>query len=143
MSDIFQRLKQDHRTVEQLLERAKKSDGASARQLVEKIRSELVAHSEAEAEVFYRRLAQEDTLREQIAEARQEHHVVRVLLQELGRVDPEGLTFKAKLTVLAEQVRHHVEEEEREMFAAARGVLRSGEADELGKAFERAKHARA
>ena len=54
-----------------------------------------------------------------VLEAYEEHHVVKLVLAELPKVDPEDERFEAKMTVLEELVEHHVEEEEDEMFELA------------------------
>jgi hemerythrin-like domain-containing protein len=70
-----------------------------------------------------------------VLEAYEEHHVVKLLLAELPRVNPEDERFEAKMTVLSELVEHHVEEEEKEMFKLAQKLGRE-ELEELGEQME-------
>jgi hypothetical protein len=70
-----------------------------------------------------------------VPEAFEEHHVVKLVLDELPDVDPEDDRFQAKMTVLSELIDHHVEEEEKEMFKAAER-LGAGRLEELGSQME-------
>jgi hemerythrin-like domain-containing protein len=93
----------------------------------------LTVHSTIEEEIFYpavRSLGSqkaEDT----ILEALEEHHVVKLVLEELPEIDPEDEHFSAKMTVLSELVEHHADEEEDEMFTLA-AKLGDGELETLG-----------
>jgi hemerythrin-like domain-containing protein len=71
-----------------------------------------------------------------IDEAFEEHHVVDLVLAELPQVDPEDERFEAKMTVLSELVKHHVEEEEEEMFPMAEKKLGAERIKELGQQLE-------
>jgi hypothetical protein len=70
-----------------------------------------------------------------VMEAYEEHHVVKLVLAELPRVNPEDERFEAKMTVLSELVMHHVEEEEKEMFKLAQKLGRN-ELESLGEQME-------
>lgn len=69
--------------------------------------------------IFYPAVLQTKKTEEMIPEAIEEHHVVKLVLAEIPRVDPEDERFEAKMTVLEELIEHHVEEEEKEMFKTA------------------------
>lgn len=114
-------LKKQHRSVHALFGELKKLKGASRRKVMDQIGAELAHHMAIEEDVFYPAVCELDTKRtkEMIAEAFEEHHVLRLVLAEIPRVDPDDERFEAKMTVLAEIVKHHVEEEETEMFKAA------------------------
>jgi hemerythrin-like domain-containing protein len=135
--DAITLIKADHKAVEALFAKfeANKDDVGSRRDLVERISAELVVHAAVEEEVFYPRLkakADEDG-RELVAEAYEEHHVVKVLIAELAELDPSDEAYLAKATVLIENVRHHVEEEEDEMLPEAEEILGSDLLDQLGE----------
>jgi hemerythrin-like domain-containing protein len=70
-----------------------------------------------------------------ILEAYEEHHVVKLVLAELPRVNPEDERFEAKMTVLSELIQHHVDEEEKEMFKLAQKLGRP-ELESLGEQME-------
>ena len=74
-----------------------------------------------------------------VLESMEEHHVVKWLLSELEDMDPRHERFDAKTTVLIENVRHHVEEEEEEFFPKVRDELGRNALNELGDAMEQAR----
>src|SRR5262249_44618971 len=85
------------------------------------IGAKLTLHTKIEEEIFYPALREVPSKKaeEMVLEAYEEHHVVKLVLAELPKVDPEDERFEAKMTVLEELVEHHVEEEEDEMFKLA------------------------
>jgi hemerythrin superfamily protein len=88
------------------------------RKLLDQIATVLQAHTTIEEELFYPAVRDLGTKKanEMVAEALEEHHVVKLVLRELPQVDPEDDRFEAKMTVLSELVEHHADEEEEEMF---------------------------
>jgi hypothetical protein len=104
------------------------------RQLMTEIARTLDGHTTIEEEIFYPAVRGLETRKaeEMIMEAYEEHHVVKLLLAEMPRVNPEDERFEAKMTVLSELVEHHVEEEEKEMFKLAQ-KLGKDELEELGE----------
>jgi hemerythrin superfamily protein len=141
--DAITFLKDDHHTVEQLFKRFEQS-GARAhvqkRQIVDRIIEELSTHAAVEEQVFYPvvRASVPDT--EDITlESLEEHHVMKWLLSELDGMDPTHERFTAKVTVLMESVRHHVKEEEGDLFPKVRSQLGRNELAELGQAMADAK----
>ena len=141
--DAITLLKDDHRTVEQLFKRFEQAGERAhvqKRQIVDRIIEELSVHAAIEEQVFYpvARATVPDT--EDIAlESLEEHHVVKWLLSELVDMDPAHERFDAKVTVLIENVRHHVEEEESEFFPKVRDQLGRNELAELGETLADAK----
>jgi hemerythrin superfamily protein len=133
--DPTQLLKRQHRQVESLFKKLLKTEDADERQtLVEEIRRNLALHMRLEEEVFYPAVRQVETKKaeETVLEAYEEHHVTKLAMEELPRVDPSDERFHAKVTVLQELVKHHVEEEEKEMFRLAK-KLGQEELDALGE----------
>ena len=135
--DAITLLKDDHNTVEQLFKRFEQS-GTRAhvqkRQIVDRIIEELSVHAAIEEQVFYpfARKVIPDT--ETIAlESLEQHHVVKWLLSELADMDPSHERFDAKVTVLIENVRHHVEEEESEFFPVVRAQAGRNDLVALGE----------
>ncbi len=141
--DAITLLKEDHRTVEQLFKRFEQAGDRAhvqKRQIVDRIIEELSVHAAIEEQVFYpvARTTVPDT--EDIAlESLEEHHVVKWLLEELVDMDPAQERFDAKVTVLIENVRHHVEEEENEFFPMVRKALGRNELADLGETLADAK----
>jgi hemerythrin superfamily protein len=128
--DAITLLRDDHKRVEQLFKQFEKTGPnayASRRKIVDRMIRELSVHAGVEEAVFYPvvREALEQT-EEEVLEALEEHHLVKVTLSELEHTDPKDERFEAKVTVLMENVRHHVKEEEGEMFPKVRsGVDRA------------------
>jgi hemerythrin superfamily protein len=142
--DAIVLLKQDHKTVNAMFKEFEKTkDSASAtkkRELVDQILKELTTHAYIEESVFYP-AARESVPEtdEHVLESVEEHHVVAWLLSELQHLSPDHETFDAKVTVLIENVRHHVEEEEQEFFPEVRKALGRNRLQELGEQLEAAK----
>lgn len=135
-------LKKQHREVEALFSKVKKTeDGGDRQELLEQIETKLRAHMAIEENIFYPAVAEEVTtkkLKEMVPEAYEEHHVVQLVLNELPDVDPEDERFEAKMTVLEELVKHHVEEEEGEMFPAAEKALGADALKDLAEQMQSA-----
>lgn len=141
--DAITLLKNDHQTVEQLFKRFEQAGDRAhvqKREIVDRIIEELSVHAAIEEQVFYpvARGSVPDT--EDIAlESLEEHHVVKWLLSELEDMDPAHERFDAKVTVLIENVRHHVDEEESDFFPKVRAELGRNELAELGDTLADAK----
>ena len=109
-------------------------------ELVEKIIEELSVHAAIEEQIFYpaiRKLV--DETEETVLESLEEHHVVKWTLSELDGMTPDEERFDAKTMVLIESVRHHVKEEEGELFPTVREALGRKELGEIGDKMEKAK----
>ena len=141
--DAITLLRDDHKTVERLFKRFEKAGDRAhveKRQIVDQIIEELSIHASVEEQVFYpvARATVPDT--EDIAlESLEEHHIVKWVLSELTDLDPTNERFDAKVTVLIENVRHHVEEEEQEFFPKVRNQLGRKALSDLGEALADAK----
>jgi hemerythrin superfamily protein len=143
-TDAIVLLKEDHKTVEQLFKKFERAgDGAHAtrRKLVESIIKELTTHAYIEETIFYpeARAAVPQT-EDHVLESIEEHHVVMWMLSELAKLEPEAENFEAKVTVLIENVRHHVEEEEQEWFPQVRKAMGRKRLQELGERMAAAKN---
>jgi hemerythrin superfamily protein len=141
--DAITLLKQDHRTVEGLFKRFEKAGDRAykeKRAIVDRIIEELSIHAVVEEQVFYPVARATVPATEDVAlESLEEHHIVKWVLSELDGMDPEHERFDAKVTILIENVRHHVKEEEQDFFPKVRDELgRRGLAD-LGEAMADAK----
>ena len=141
--DAITMLREDHREVEKLFKRFEKA-GPNAhktkRDLVDRIVEALSVHAAIEEQSFYPAVREaapevEDT----VLESLEEHHIVKWTLSELDGMDPEHERFDAKVTVLIESVRHHVEEEEQEMFPLVRKAIGRKRLQEIGEAMEQTK----
>lgn len=115
-------LKEDHVRVNELFEQFEKAKSKSTRKkIVREALTELQVHAAVEEELFYPAV-RKAIGKEIMNEADEEHHVARVLIAELDSMDGSESHFDAKFLVLAENVRHHIKEEENEMLPKAKGV---------------------
>jgi len=141
--DAIAVLKQDHRDVEQLFKRFEKAGESAHRtkaQLVASMIEALSRHTAIEELVFYPAVRQEiSRLESNVAEALEEHHLVKIVLKELEDLDPKAPRYDAKVTVMMELVRSHVKEEERDLFPKVRDRIGRRELLELGDALRAAK----
>ena len=139
--DAVKLLKDDHEKVKGLFrqfEKARSDD--KKKQLADEIMHELEVHSQIEEEIFYPAVREKggSSQQEIVAEAVEEHHVVDVLMKEIKELDPSDERFEAKMTVLIENVEHHIEEEEKEMLPDAKKKL-GKEVEALGDQMEQRK----
>lgn len=141
--DAITLLKNDHKTVEKLFkafekagDRAMKAKADTVKTIVE----ELSVHAAIEEQIFYPAIRAEvpDT-EDSVLESLEEHHIVKWTLSELDGMSSDDERFDAKVTVLIENVRHHVEEEETELFPMVRAAIGRKRMSELGDAMEAAK----
>lgn len=141
--DAITLLKDDHQAVEELFEKFEQAGDRAfktKRRLVDEIITELSVHAAIEEQVFYpatREARQENE--ETVLEALEEHHLVKLSLSELEKLDPADERFNAKVTVLMENVRQHVKEEEGEMFPKVRKAMKPEQLRALGEQLEEAK----
>lgn len=127
MADAITMLRDDHKTVEALFKRFEQAGDRAfktKRGVVDRIIEELAVHAVIEEQVFYPAVRQwVPDAESSVLEALEEHHIVKWTLSELEAMDPQDERFDAKVTVLIESVRHHVEEEEGELFPKVRDAV--------------------
>jgi len=126
----------DHRAVEELFdkfEQEKDGDEATRRDIAQRICNELAVHAQVEEELLYTWLREnldEDDM-EMVEEAQVEHNTAKDLIAQLEGATEIDEQYNAKVKVLGEYTRHHVNEEENEMFPKVRDMQE--ELDELGQ----------
>jgi len=133
--DALALLKDDHDRVKKML-----ADGEETTERAEKTRTELftklkadmLVHERIEEEIFYPALKSHPKAREIVLEGYEEHHVVDEIMGELESTDVSDETWAAKFKVMKENIEHHIEEEEGEMFQQARQVFSADELEVLG-----------
>lgn len=141
--NAFTLLKADHEKVAGILEKLDSTTerGVKTREeLFAQLKTELDVHARVEETIFYPALEKADETRDITLEAFEEHRLVKQLLGELQSMPKDAEEWTAKFTVLKENVEHHVEEEEGEMFTKARKVLSEEDAETLGTRMEKAKN---
>ena len=140
--NAFTLLKADHKKVAGILEKidATTERGVKTREeLFTQLKSELDVHAHIEETIFYPAIEDAEETRDITLEAFEEHRIVKQLLGELETMDKGDEQWTARFTVLKENIEHHVEEEEGEMFPKAKKVLGDEEAEALGTRLEEAK----
>jgi Hemerythrin HHE cation binding domain len=117
--DVFEMLKTDHRQVQELFTRFEDADKRTRASIAEETLTALEVHAALEEEIVYPAIAEVVEDEETINEAKEEHHVAKLLIKELHKMDAGDEAFATKFKVLGELVGHHIEEEEGEMFPQA------------------------
>lgn len=123
--DAVAMLKADHKKVSDLFAEFEKSRSSSRKQsIVAEICQELTVHTTLEEEIFYPAFKAALKDKELVPEANVEHAAVKDLIAQVQGVSPDGEMYDARVKVMAEFVKHHVKEEQGEMFPkAARSKL--------------------
>jgi hemerythrin superfamily protein len=110
-------LRADHKLVSDLFAQVEKTRSAARKQaLVAKICNELTVHAQVEEEIFYPAVKQALRDKELVPEATVEHATLKDLIAQLEGATPDGEMYDAKVKVMSEYVKHHVKEEQNEMF---------------------------
>ena len=136
-------LKTDHQVVEELFNKVEATEDSEHPAIFTKIKEALDAHAHIEETIFYPKLKEEgnEELADVTKEGIEEHHQIKIFLKEIEGLADESEKFEPKLKVLMEDVRHHVKEEEGEMFPEVKSQFSSDVLDELGAALEAEKKA--
>jgi hypothetical protein len=136
----------DHKKMKALLNELEATTGRGVKtreQLFAQIKGELMVHEAIEEEIFYPELKSHPKAKDIVLEGLEEHHVVDLLMAELEGLAVDDESWGAKAIVMKENVEHHMEEEEGEMFAKARLVFDDAELQDLGARMLRRKEAAA
>jgi hypothetical protein len=124
-------LKKDHTKVKDLFDQFEKAENLrEKKKIVAETIMELKLHTAVEEEIFYPAV-RKPLGKEIMTEADEEHHVAKVLIAELEEMEGTEDHYDAKFTVLSENIRHHIKEEENDMFPKARDAHPN--MDDLGK----------
>ena len=134
--DAITLLKDDHEKMKKLLSELESTTerGVKTREeLFAKVRDELTVHEAIEEEIFYPALKEHPKTKEITLEAYEEHHVVDMDMAEIETVAFDDEQWGAKFKVMKENIEHHIEEEEKEMFAKVRQAFERDELEQLGE----------
>jgi hemerythrin-like domain-containing protein len=137
--DAITLLTTDHKKVKRLLGELESTTerGVKTRtELFATIKGELTVHEIIEEEIFYPELKAHPKAKDIVLEGYEEHHVVDEIMSELEDTPVDDETWGAKAKVMKENIEHHIEEEEGEMFKTARSVFDRAELDDLGRRME-------
>ncbi len=140
--DVIEILEQDHREVEEMFAELESLRGASTEEqksrrktVTEQVTIELVRHSVAEEVLVYPRVKDVGGA-EEVEHARKEHAEAEETLQRLEKLDADDPAFDDELATLMAEIRHHIEDEEGEMFAHMRQVMDADDLRKLGASVE-------
>jgi hemerythrin superfamily protein len=140
--DALTLLREDHRKLKALLRELEPTTERAIKtraELFDRIKADLTDHEIVEEEIFYPTLKQHPRAKEIVLEGYEEHDVVNTLLGELEALAVDDETWGPKAKVMIENIEHHIEEEEGDMFARARQVLDRNELEDLGNVMARRK----
>lgn len=140
--DALSLLEKDHRRFEQLLKRAAETTEYAVQGRIELLRmitAELSLHELIEEKILYPALRLHPEANDIVLESFQEHHVADVIVGELQRLDVSDEQWGAKFKVFKENLEHHIQEEEGQMWRTARGVFSQDELRQLGSRMARMK----
>ncbi|MGH2673203.1 MAG: hemerythrin domain-containing protein [Actinomycetota bacterium] len=142
--DAIALLKDDHAKVKKMLSALEETTERAVKTRQEglgELKRELQIHEEIEEQIFYPALKQHAEAKEIVLEAYEEHDVVDTIMGEIEQTSVEDETWGAKFKVMKENLEHHIEEEEGEMFKHARNVFDPGTLEELGRQMKERKDA--
>ena len=140
--DILDILREDHQTVLDLLDKIEETGDRAAKsrqQEFSKLKKELLQHMHGEETVFYPFLLEHGDDRESVLEAIEEHQAVKMTMPGIEQTDVSDEHWKPKVKVMAEMIRHHIDEEEDQVFEMAEEVMDEETSDRLAKDFQQAK----
>jgi len=142
--DALTLLKADHDKIKKILSHieATTERGVKTREeFFNKVKAELKVHEAIEEEILYPALKEHPKAKDLVLEAYEEHNVVDTVMAEIDETPFDDETWGAKFTVMKENLEHHIEEEESEMFEQCRDLFDSSELTQLGDAMEARKEA--
>ena len=134
-------LKDDHDTVDKLFQKVKANEDGDNTALFEQIKAELDVHAHIEETIFYPVLIEkgDEELKKITLEGIEEHRQAKMFLREISNLSAESEKMQPKLQVLMEDIEHHVQEEEGEMFHMVEEQFDSATLEDLGKRMEEEK----
>jgi hemerythrin superfamily protein len=140
--DVIEVLTHDHREVEEMFAELESLRGAATdeakqrrKDLADQVTIELVRHSVAEEVLVYPKVAKQVS-EEEVEHAREEHAEAEKTLSRMEKLDPDDPAFDDELATLMAEIRHHIEDEEGQMFAHMRQVIDEDELRTLGERVE-------
>jgi len=140
--DVIEVLEHDHREVEEMFSELESLRGASTdeakgrrKELADQVTIELVRHSVAEEVLVYPKVENRVSA-EEAEHAREEHAEAEETLARLEKLDPDDSGFDDELATLMREIRHHIEDEEGQMFAHMRQVIDADELRRMGAQVE-------
>jgi iron-sulfur cluster repair protein YtfE (RIC family) len=150
--NIVEHLKEDHREAEELIERLEGMDAdlddeeAGIDQmppaLFTQLKNALMLHTQVEEQILYPAMQKFDETADRIPEAIEEHQQVDQILEEMAMLSATDDEFQEKLEELKENLAHHIEEEENELFPKAEELCGQKRLEEMGRLMQQMKQGR-
>jgi hemerythrin superfamily protein len=140
--DIFDLIESDHQKVKKVLEQMEETRTRAAgrrEKLLQSLKADLLPHMHAEEHYFYQILLDEASEPEVVYEGLEEHKAAKTVLADLEEASVDDPRWIALAKVLKELVEHHIEEEEGQVFDAARKVIDEDRSDSVAKRFKEMK----
>ena len=139
--NIIELLKNDHDKVDKLFQKVKADPEGNNQDLFEQIKAELDVHTEVEETIFYPYLMEngDEELKKITKEGIEEHRQAKMFLKELSNLSEDSEKFEPKMKVLMEDIQHHVQEEEGQMFPMVEKQFEASTLEDLGARVESAK----
>ena len=140
--NIYDALSKDHRKFEALLDQlvtASRAETEIWKSTLDELRRGVIVHAHAEEAVFYNALREADESKKLVMHSYTEHAAAETEIRALGAAKAVDANWSSMAEKLSKDLRHHIQEEESRIYAAARKVLSSDEAERIGEAFERMK----
>lgn len=142
MKAFFDELKKDHKEVKDILEKLKagsKTAEKTREKLFAQLKEELVPHLKAEDVTFYQPLMDTKNGRQHALEAKEEHDLTTRVFRQLEETPVKDELWAARLKVLKDLVEHHIEEEEKEIFAIAQKEMEKNDFKQIMQNFRQEK----
>jgi hemerythrin HHE cation binding domain-containing protein len=137
--DALQLLKEDHDTVKKIMSHIESTTerGVKTREeFYTKLKALLTVHEAIAEEILYPAMKEHPKAKDLVLEAYEEHNVIDMVMSEIDETPFDDETWGAKFTVMKENLEHHIEEEESDMFDQCHRVFDSDELTELGEEME-------
>ncbi|MBY0462317.1 MAG: hemerythrin domain-containing protein [Alphaproteobacteria bacterium] len=134
--NILDLLKTDHNKVKEIISTLCETSNTAIKtqlKLFNTLKEELELHEKIEEIIFYPALKKHQETKDLVLEAFEEHHVIDLILEELEKTEPKEENWKPKLTVLKENLEHHIKEEENDLFPKTKKVLDQTTLNEMGE----------
>ena len=137
MRDIYTAIREEHDRHRELLKALSETSGDTEerRDLFAKLKEDVTAHANAEEQTFYAALLKEPDSQEKARHSISEHAEAEDIIEELAQMEMSSPGWLTRFKSLREELEHHMDEEEKEVFAKARKILSDKDAARLGARF--------
>ena len=135
--NIFEEIKEDHKTQRSLINTLLRTEGESndRKSVWEKLKVELMAHEKAEERTFYNPMIEHDKSQEHARHSIAEHHDIDEMIEKIDDTDMSSSAWLTHFKSLRELVLHHLDEEEQEIFTVAGRVFSENQKEQFGSEY--------